>query len=101
MADKFAVFQTSKGPVAYRVLRNPHPDIEVSEDVLHHRDGNHAPSEGDIMQIVVDSRDRHRSVVPAGEQSTYHLSDHEVVNVTETVSPNGERRKRYQLRRKD
>jgi hypothetical protein len=100
VADSIVFFRGKDGPIPFRVVRNPHPDIEVSDDVLAMRDGNRAPAQGDTFQIPVDSRGRHRAVVPHGEETTYKLADHEVVDCTETRSPNGERRRRYQLRRK-
>jgi len=84
-----------------RLVWNPNPDIQVSDAILHIRDGNKHPAQGDTVQICVDSRGRHRSVPPDGERGTYKLSDHEVMDVSETCSPlTGERRRMYQLRRK-
>ena len=97
-----AVFQTRDGPKAYKVRRAPHPTIEISETALHERDGI-KPGGDDVpstVQIVDDSRGRSRAVVPQGEQSTYKLSDHEVVAVIDTPDGRGGHTRRYRLRRK-
>ena len=98
-----AIFQTRDGPKPFKVRRAPHPIIEISETALHERDGI-KPGGEDVpstVQIVVDSRGRHRSVVPHGEQTTYKLSDHEVTDVIETPDGQGGQTRRYRLRRKD
>lgn len=102
MPKTMAVFQTRDGPVAVEVRRSPYPQIEISETALHERDGirpggNDVPSN---VQIVVDSRGRHRAVVPHGEQSSYRLSDHEIMDVVDTPDGRGGRTRRYRLRRK-
>ena len=100
--DVYAVFQTRDGPKRFKVRRAPHPHIEISETALHERDGI-KPGGDDVpstVQIVGDSQGRQRSVVPHGEDSTYKLSDHEVVDVIETPDGRGGRTRRYQLRRK-
>jgi len=84
-------------------LRKAPPHIEISETALQERDGIKAGGQ-DVpskVQIVVDSHGRHRAVVPHGEEGTYKLSDHEVVQVTETPDGRGGRTRRYALRRKD
>lgn len=100
--DVYAVFQTRDGPKRFRVRRAAHPLIEISETALHERDGI-KPGGDDVpstVQIVDDSRGRSRSVVPSGEQSTYKLSDHEVVDVIATPDGRGGTTRRYRLRRK-
>ena len=85
----------------FRVVINPHPEIEISEDMLHYRDGLKSPAQGDQVQVCVDSRGRHSATIGADEKGTTKYRDHEVVDVTETTSPNGERRRRYTLRYKE
>ena len=85
--DHVAVFRRRDGALPVRVRKSDTPYIEISESALGDRDGNRNPSQGDTVQIVVDSRARHRAVVPHGEEATYKLRDREIVG--ERVTPDG------------
>lgn len=101
-SETYAFFRTRDGVLPVRVRRSPVPHIEISETALHERDGV-KPGGEDVpstVQIVRDSRGRHRAVVPDGEETSYKLSDHEVCDVIETPDGRGGRTRRYVLRRK-
>ena len=81
----------------WNVKYSPRKEITVSKEFLGARDGNRNPSEGDTVAIIVDSRGRHRGVVPAGEQGTHTERQFEVVG----VEHEGTSRERYHLEVKE
>lgn len=96
-----ATFMTRDGPREFK-LRRGEPQVEVSEETLHVRDGckrggDDVPS---TVQIIVDSRGRARSQVPHGEETTYKTVDYEPVAQIETPDGQGGTTRRYRLKRK-
>ena len=98
MSSRPPDWEPGKPPIPrWNVRYSPRKDITVSKEFCGVRDGNRHVAEGDRVQIVVDSRARHRGFVPAGEESTHKYREYEVAG----VEHEGTADERYNLRDKE
>ena len=75
----------------------PRKEITVSKEFLGARDGNRKPAQGDTVQIVIDSRGRHRGLVPDGEMGSHRYRNYRVAG----IEHEGTSAERYHLEPKE